>query len=306
MREQAPVRTSLKGVPPPLPRPLTQGAGKRNERGSMSGADIPHTVFMQLIKGAKKAYKTLTYHRYSTVAGTLVFFLILSLVPFLFWLTLLFGSSLLEVPLENSGLFDWAEELLVLLRENAAYAGGGVSLVFLATTLWSSSAFFYHLRKSGEILYDTRRTENGWKVRISAILLTFAVLLFFALAGTLLFAASILSRYLSPWISYPTFYALLLALGFFGAWILNGYICPYKIGPSETALGSFLTALAWLIASGAFSVYLHFGNKEKLYGALAFLFIFLLWLYWMMLCFVAGAIFNRVKSAKGKTEERKL
>ncbi len=33
MREQAPVQTAFEGVPPPLPRPLTQGAGKRNERG---------------------------------------------------------------------------------------------------------------------------------------------------------------------------------------------------------------------------------------------------------------------------------
>ena len=78
---------------------------------------------MQLIEKAHKAYKTLAYHRYSTVAGTLVFFLILSLVPFVFWLTLLFGSRFLEVPLQNSGLFDWAEELLAVLRENAAYAG---------------------------------------------------------------------------------------------------------------------------------------------------------------------------------------
>lgn len=261
---------------------------------------------MQWIARAKRAYQTLAYHRYSTVAGTLVFFLILSLVPFVFWLTLLFGSSFLEVPLKNSGLFDWAEDLLVLLRENAAYAGGGVSLIFLLTTLWSSSAFFYHLRKSGEILYETRRTKHGWKVRLSAILLTLAVLIFFAVAGTLLFAAGVLSRFLPPWISYPAFYALLLALGFFGAWILNGYVCPYRVRPSETALGSFLTALFWLLASAAFSVYLHFGNKEKLYGALAFLFLFLLWLYWMMLCFVAGVIFNRVRLGKRKREQKIL
>ncbi len=261
---------------------------------------------MELIAKAKKAYTTLTYHRYSTVAGTLVFFLVLSLVPFVFWLTLLFGSSFLEVPLQNSGLFDWAEGILSVLRENVAYAGGGVSVVFLVTTLWSSSAFFYHLRKSGEILYETRRTKHGWKVRLSAILLTLSVLLFFAVAGTLLFAAGVLFRFLSPWISYPAFYALLLALGFFGAWILNGYVCPYRIKPADTALGSFLTAVAWLVASGAFSVYLRFGNKEKLYGALAFVFVFLLWLYWMMLCFVAGVIFNRFRLGKRRLEHKKL
>lgn len=261
---------------------------------------------MEIIAKAKRAYQTLAYHHYSTVAGTLVFFLILSLVPFVFWLTLLFGSSFLEVPLQSSGLFGWAEELLSFLRENASYAGGGVSLVFLATTLWSSSAFFYHLRKSGEMLYETRRTKHGWKVRLSAILLTLAVLLFFAAAGSLLFAAGVLARFLSPWISYPAFYALLLALGFFGAWILNAYVCPYRLKPSETALGSFFTALLWLAASAVFSVYLHFGNKQRLYGALAFLFVFLLWLYWMMLCFVAGVIFNRARLGSRQLERKKL
>ncbi len=265
-----------------------------------------HTVRMELIKRARAAYKTLSYHHYSTIAGTLVFFLVLSLVPFLFWLTLLFGRAALEVPLENSGLFDWAGELFAFLRENAAYAGGGVSAVFLVTTLWSSSAFFYHLRKSGEILYETRRTKHGWRVRLSAILLTLAVLVFFALAGTLLFAASVAVRFLPSYVAYPAFYALLLALGFFGAWILNSYVCPYRLKPSETALGSFLTAAAWIVASGAFSVYLHFGSKEKLYGALAFLFLFLIWLYWIMLCFVAGVIFNRTRLGKRRLEHKKL
>lgn len=73
-------------------------------------------------------------------------------------------------------------------------------------------------------------------------------------------------------------------------------MCTYarmRIAPKKVALGSFLTALAWLAASGAFSVYLMFGNKEKLYGALALVIVFLLWLYWLMICFVAGVIFNK-------------
>ena len=156
------------------------------------------------------------------------------------------------------------------------------------------------------MIYETRRLRHGWRERISAILLTFAVLAFFAAAATLLFAASVFTRFLPPYISYPAFYALLLALGFFGAWILNSYICPYRLRPSDTALGSFLTAVAWLAASGAFSVYLHFGDKQKLYGALAFLFIFLLWLYWMMLCFVAGVIFNRVRLGRRRLEKKML
>ena len=127
----------------------------------------------------------------------------------------------------------------------------------------------------------------------AAAVITFAVLLFFAAAGGLLLGVSLVTRSLSPWIAYPAVYAAVLILGFFAAWLLNVYVCPHAHCAKKVALGSFLTALAWLAASGAFSVYLMFGNKEKLYGALALVIVFLLWLYWLMICFVAGVIFNK-------------
>ncbi len=255
----------------------------------------------------RSAYRILAEHRYTTVAGTLVFFLILSLVPFLFWLTLLFGSSALDAAtLSGLGLFDWAEDLLIFLKENAAENAAGASVIFLATTLWSSTGFFYHLRRSGEIIYGYERTKHGWKVRLAALLYTFGVLLFFAAAGAILFVAGVASRFLPPFISYPVWYLLALLLGFFAAWILNTYLCPYKCKPSDTALGSFLTAIAWLIASGAFALYLNFGNKEQLYGALTLVVVFLIWLYWMMICLTAGAVFCRTRMGEQSLPHKEL
>ena len=123
--------------------------------------------------------------------------------------------------------------------------------------------------------------------------MTFAVLTFFAFSGGVLVFLSFITRPLSRWIAYPVVYSSLLVLGFFAAWLLNVYVCPYVHCAKQMSLGSFLTAVAWMIASGAFSVYLSFGNKEKLYGALTLVIVFLLWLYWLMICFVAGVIFNK-------------
>ncbi|MBR7186694.1 MAG: YihY/virulence factor BrkB family protein [Clostridia bacterium] len=242
----------------------------------------------------KRAYRVLTQHRYTTIAGTLVFFLVTSIVPFLFWLTLLFGGSNVgREEILGLELFGWAKELLIYLQTNAQGASGGASIFFLATTLWSSSSFFYHLRRSGEIVYAYKRPNQGWRVRISAILVTLAVLLFFAAAGAVLLAGIFARRFLSPWIGYPAEYALLLILGFFAAWILNAYVCPYRVSPTDTLWGSLLTALLWLVASAAFAVYLKFSSREKLYGALSLVIVFLLWLYWMMICFTVGMIYNR-------------
>lgn len=251
-------------------------------------------VFTRTVRGGRQAWRTFAGYRATTIAGTLVFFLIMSLVPFLFWLTLLFGGAegLFEKVMELE-LFGWARDLLTFLRDNAQGATAGASVFLIATTLWSSSAFFYHLRRSGEMIYHERRAGKGWKVRAAAIAMTFAVLVFFALSGSALVFISLLTRPLARPLAYLIVYAALLALGFLAAWLLNVYVCPYSHRAGNLALGSFLTALAWLVASGAFSVYLNFGNQEKLYGALALVIVFLLWLYWLMICFVAGVIYNK-------------
>ncbi len=262
---------------------------------------------VRLWNKGRSAYGVLAYNKYTTIAGTLVFFLIMSLVPFLFWTSLLFGSSgelvgeLLELE-----LFDWAADFIIFLQNNAQGATAGAGILFLATTLWSSTGFFYHLRRSGEIIYSYRRSSRGWKIRLSAAIVTFFVLLFFVLAGAVILGANLFLRGLSPYIYYPVVYSLVFVFGFFAAWLLNGYICPYRVTPNDTVLGSLYTAIAWLAASAAFSVYLSFSNQERLYGALSLVIVFLLWLYWMMICFTAGVIYNSYHLQELNLEHKKL
>lgn len=263
-------------------------------------------IFRRTWRWGKRAMRALTANKYTTIAGALAFFLIMSFVPFLFWLILLFGRAGIhpETILELE-LFGWAKDLLLVLLENAEGTASTAGIVLLVTTLWSSSAFFYHLRRSGEILYAYRRQKKGWKVRLSAILLTLAVFLFCLVAGALVFAVSIFARKLFQWLYYLCLYSTILVIGFCAAWILNSYVCPYRCKPQDIFLGSLLTALSWLAASGAFSLYVAFGNKERLYGALTLAIVFLLWIYWMMICFTAGAVYNRhhmqIKGLEHKT-----
>ena len=239
--------------------------------------------FIGTWRKGRAAWNVLSAHRFTTIAGTLVFFLIMSLVPFLFWVSLLFGGAdaLLDRVLELE-LFGWARDLVTFLQTNAEGATAGASIFLIATTLWSSSAFFYHLRRSGEIVYEVRRRGKGLKVRVAAIAFTGAML-----------AVTILTRRLPLWLAIPADLAALLVIGFLAAWLLNVYACPYHGKGRALAPGSFLTALAWLIASAAFSVYFRFSNPERLYGALSLVIVFLLWLYWLMICFTAGMVFNR-------------
>lgn len=264
-------------------------------------------TFRRLRQWGKRAVASLSRHKYTTLAGALTFFLILSLVPFVFWLALLFGDTGLHAEeILEIELFDWAKDLLLYLRNNAVNASAGANIFLIATTLWSSSAFFYHLRRSGEIIYASDRKRHGWKVRLLAIALTLCVLMFFAGAGAVIVTVVRLCRSLPRVVALTIVYLVLFLLGFFGAWLLNAYVCPYRCSPKDTALGSLLTAAAWLVASLVFLIYFHFGNREQLYGALSLLIVFFLWLYWMMICFTAGVIFNRHRIDLHALEEKKI
>ena len=250
--------------------------------------------FVRNWRRGRNAFSVLTAHRFTTIAGTLVFFLIMSLVPFLFWVSLLFGGAdaLLERILQME-LFGWVRGLITFLQENAEGATAGASIFLIATTLWSSSAFFFHLRRSGEIVYGMPQPARGWRVRAAAIVCALLSMLALALSGGAVLLVTLLTRRLPAWLAIPADLLLLLALGFLAAWLLNLYACPQRGAARALARGSLLTSAAWLVASAAFAVYFRWSDPERLYGAFALVIVFLLWLYWLMICFTAGMVFNR-------------
>ena len=147
----------------------------------------------------KEKYGLLVLKRYSTLAGTLVFFLIMSIVPLSFWLSLLVGrlpvdtEKILSLP-----VFDSVKNVLLYIQGEAKNATSSASVILIFTTLYSSTTLFYQMRRSGEIIYDYRRQTKGLKIRVGALILLIIVmaavvlfLLLFAL-GSFLF-----SRFLS-------------------------------------------------------------------------------------------------------------
>ena len=249
-------------------------------------------AFVRAWERGRRAYALLADNKYTTIAGTLVFFLVLSLVPLLFFLTLIFGNRISAEQLFELELFDWAKGLIGYLNTHASGASAGAGILFLATTFWSATGFFYHLRRSGEIICGVKRGKSGWRLRLSAVVFSIVAILFIALAGGVVVGANLLTGSLPAWLSYIVVYTVVTVFGFFGAWLLNIYACPYRVTPAETAAGSVITALSWIIAASLFRLYLVFSNPEKLYGALSAVIVFLLFLYWLMICFTAGMICN--------------
>lgn len=249
------------------------------------------------VRFIKRKYGLLSEKKYTTLAGTLVYFLIMSITPLAFWLTLLFGrmdavaESVLGLP-----VFESVKNILLYIRDEAVSATTGASVFLILTTLYSSTTLFYHMRRSGELIYSYRRKKHGFLVRLGALVLLFAVMLLaVASAAVLAGGAFVFSRLFPRWLELLSDYSLLLVVSFAVALVLNVYVCPYKVKVRELLPGTLITVAAWSAALIGFTVYLRIGNAGRLYGALSTIIVFLLWLYVMMICFVAGVIFNSEK-----------
>jgi len=242
----------------------------------------------------QEKYRLLTLKKYTTIAGTLVFFFIMSIVPLSFWLTLIIG----RLPVDTERIlalpvFKSVEKVLVYIRQEAQNATAGASVVLIITTLYSSSNLFYQIRRSGEIIYDYHREKEGLRIRFSALILLIIVMAS-AVAFLLLFALGsfVFAKILSSAWERVVEYLLLLAVAFLFALLLNMYICPYKERARSFVKGTAITVLLWTVSIIGFSVYLRISNMRKLYGALSTLIVFLLWLYVLMIGFIVGVIFN--------------
>ena len=254
-------------------------------------------------------YDLLSAKKYTTVAGTLVFFLIMSIVPMTFWVVLLLG----ELPLDTERVlslpvFNSVKEVFDFIRREAQNAASGASLFLLVTSLYSATTLFYQMRKSGEIIYDFPHVRKGLKTRRGAIALLFLVIAL-VVVTVLLFAIGslILSRLFTGLWEAVAEYLLLALLAFLLVFFLNIYVCPYRVPPYLFLLSSLLTVGAWAVAIVGFALYLKLGNISRLYGALTALIVFLLWLYILTVCFTSGVIFSSEKvkrylKKKGKTQ----
>lgn len=234
--------------------------------------------------------------RFSTLAGTLVYFLLMSVTPFLFWLALIVGEIDFSF-LEDAEIFAAIAPVIQYLQTSARGATGGAGIVLLITSLWSSTNFFYHLRRSGEIIYDNRLKKGGLSLRFSSLLAVFATIVLIAFAAAVPFLGlGVLASIMPEWLAQCISIIFLTMSAFFIALLLNIFACPYNLGFENTVPGVFLTVALWLVCAVGFTVYLRFANPQRLYGAVAAVIVFLLWCYLMVNSLVIGIIYNRKNS----------
>jgi membrane protein len=198
------------------------------------------------------------------------------------------------------------EEVLTIIRKQleSIVTGEATSLLTIGIlgALWSSSGAMTSIVSALNTAYDIPETRPWWKVRLVAIGLTLALVVFVLFSFTLVVAGPDAGRYLTEWLGLPNF---LEAVWRVVRWPLvfifatSGVAMVYYYAPNAeqdwvwVTPGSIVATLLWILFSMGFRLYVtRVGDFAATYGALAGAAILLLWLYFSGLALLIGGELN--------------
>ncbi|XXF80665.1 YihY/virulence factor BrkB family protein [Myxococcaceae bacterium GXIMD 01537] len=255
-----------------------------------------------------------TRDKVSDVAGSLTFFGVLALFPFLLFLVALAG--LIIDPKQAQALIDELarvapQEVTAILGQRLRELGESSSVGLLTLggvgAIWAASSGIAALMRALNAAYGVEESRPYWKVRAIALvstLLSAGVSILAALAAV---ATPALGRALGEpfegiitWLRLPVAGVLMMFVWALLYWALPDVHQKFKL----ITPGSVVGVIIWLIASWGFSKYVaNFGKYSVNYGAIGGVIVLLLWMWITSQVVLLGAEVNSLleqHSAEGK------
>ena len=244
-------------------------------------------------------------------AAALTYYSVLAIFPALIVLVSilgLVGESATQPLIDNLGTVapGPAQEIFTSAIENLQGDQGAAGFLFvigLLGALWSASGYVAAFMRASNAIYDMEEGRPIWKtlpvrVGLTIVLLvllavsTIAVVLTGGLAEKVGDLIGLGSTAVTVW-NIAKWPVLLLVVSFMFA--LLYWAAPNVKHPGFRWIspGGVLAVIGWLIASGAFALYVsNFGSYNKTYGALGGVVVFLVWLWISNIVILLGAEFN--------------
>ncbi len=230
----------------------------------------------------------------ATLSGSIVYFTLFGIVPMAYLCTLILsviGKELIDVI--KPFIYPELTDVALYVAETAKKLGktGNIIAIFIAT--YSSANILFHLKSSGEFIYNYTSNNSIFK-RATSILLTFFIICVFCLASTIYLILMPLIKVKIGGVIFPIVNVLVMILAIFLlALVINFYVCPYRISLREIMVGCLYTCAVSLFSSAVFFLYIkYFAKYSEIYGAVATILVFLSWLYLMVKSFIDGIILN--------------
>ncbi len=244
-------------------------------------------------------------------AAALTYYSVLSLFPavvVLVSLVGLIGESVTQPLIDNLGQLapGQARDMLVdVVRqlEGSSSVAGPVAILGLLSALWAASGYIGGFIRASNAIYEVEEGRPIWKTLPLRVALTLAMMILLAVTALgVVVSGGIADRVgralglgeagvqvwdIAKWPVLALLVSLAIALLFWAS--------PNVRHPGFRWLtpGSALAVLVWVVASAGFAVYVaNFASYNKVYGSLAGVIVFLVWLWISNLAVLFGAEFD--------------
>jgi membrane protein len=181
-------------------------------------------------------------------------------------------------------------------------ASGIIGIAGIALALWSASNYVAAFMRASNIIYDVPEGRPIWKtapirvgVTVVTMILLVAAAVIVVVTGSLaqkvgnvlgLGSTAVTVWDIAKWPVLLIIIGLILAILFWAS-------PNAKHGFQWVSPGGFIAVGLWLVASAAFALYIaNFAHYNKIYGSLAGVIIFLIWMWISNVAILLGAEFN--------------
>jgi len=289
-----------------MARSQNTGSSVRNETPN-NPTDLSGGSWLAAAKRALKEYKA---DDLQDRAAALTYFGIQSIFPGLLVLVSLLGilgKSATQPLITNLGNAAPASVRKIILTDvthlqHSHAAAGILGIAGILLALWSASNYVAAFMRASNIIYDVPEGRPIWKtapIRLGVTLVTMILLVASAvivvvtggLAQKVGNVLSLGSTAVTVW-DIAKWPVLLIIIGLILA-ILFWASPNARHGFQWVSPGGITAVVLWLVASGLFAVYVaNFSHYNKIYGSLAGIIIFLIWMWISNVAILLGAEFN--------------
>jgi membrane protein len=245
------------------------------------------------------------------LAAALTYYGILAVFPAIIVLVSilgLVGHSATQPLIENLGKVapGTAKSVFTSAIDNLDKSRGAAGIIFvvgLAGAIWSASSYVAAFMRASNAIYDIEEGRPVWKTFPVRVGITVVMMVLLAISSVAVVLTGALAKQvgnligvgssavqvwdIAKWPALVVLVSFMLSILYWAA--------PNVKHPGFRWLspGSILAVAAWLIASGAFALYVaNFSSYNKTYGALAAVVVFLVWLWISNIAILLGAELN--------------
>jgi membrane protein len=255
-------------------------------------------------------------------AAALTYYSVLSIFPGIVVITALvglLGRSATDVLVDNvrriapEGASDTLVDVIGQLQGSASFAGP-VAIIGLLGALWAASGYVGGFIRASNAIYEVDEGRPAWKTLPLRVFLTLVMVVLLAMTvvglaltgdvadrlGDLLGlgATTVFVWNIVKWPVLAILLGLAIALLYWASPNVR------QLGFRWLTPGSFFAIVVWVLASLGFAFYVaNFASYNKVYGSLAAVIVFLVWLWISNIAVLLGAEFDAELTRERRIED---